>query len=353
MPLISTLARMVLKARATAPEAGPKTGYPATASPAKKQTNNNQKSKMKLTNKIVALTGIVAFAATPLFAGTGKTFKETVVVEEETPWYNLSVSTGWDSLYMYRGANVLRKTTNSVDGDWASYGDSIYWTNTAFTWNLTDSDSLTVAGWLGFGLGASTPYTNSYKEFDLMINYAKTVDAWTFGLGYTFYYIFPVGQEFYANELNTSLAYEIDLGFMTLTPSATYYFNLGPGYNDLVAGYGPEDGHGGVNQCSSFLNFKLAGNIPVYKDIVSLAPWSALGLNFGYNQTLEDVGGANPRLQWFNGFNNWEFGCALPIAFNENITLSGYVAYSYAFENLNGTTLPSTFWGGVNLALAF
>ncbi len=352
MPLISTLARMVLKARATAPEAGPKNGLPGNGVSREKQTNNNQKSKMKLTNKIVALTGIVAFAATPLFAGTGKTFKETVVVEEETPWYNLAISTGWDSLYMYRGANVLNKPTSTqFGGDWASYGDSIYWTNTAFTWNLTDTDSLSVAGWLGFGLGN---IVNGYKEFDLMLNYTKTIDALTLGLGYTFYYIFPAGIENYANELNASVAYELDLGFMTLTPSATYFFNLGPAFvdNNNVGAFGAADGHGGVNQCSSFLNLKLAGDIPVYKDIVSIAPWTALGLNFGYNQTLE--GPANdPHLQWFNGFNNWEFGCALPIAFNENITLSGYVAYSYAFENLNGTTLPSTFWGGVNLALAF
>ncbi|MFZ4588740.1 MAG: hypothetical protein ACOYNG_07115, partial [Terrimicrobiaceae bacterium] len=72
-PLICPLARMVLKARVTAPEAGPKNGLPGNGVSREKQTNNNQKSKMKLTNKIVALTGIVAFAATPLFAGTGKT----------------------------------------------------------------------------------------------------------------------------------------------------------------------------------------------------------------------------------------------------------------------------------------
>ena len=49
---------------------------------------------MKLNKSIVALTSLVAFAATPLFAGTGKTFKETVVVEEEeSSWYNAALST--------------------------------------------------------------------------------------------------------------------------------------------------------------------------------------------------------------------------------------------------------------------
>ena len=63
---------------------------------------------MKLTKSLIALTSAVAISASPLFAGT-KTFKETVVVEEEpTPWYSASLSTGYDSLYMFRGVNVLR-----------------------------------------------------------------------------------------------------------------------------------------------------------------------------------------------------------------------------------------------------
>lgn len=289
---------------------------------------------MKLTQKIVALTGIVAFAATPLFAGTGKTFKETVVVEEEVPWYNASLSTGFDSLYMFRGANVLGST------NWNSYGNALYWVNTAFTWNITENDSLTIGGWMGFGLGNGAPdsLNDGYKEFDASISYAHTMDAWTFGLGYTFYYVFPNNANYYANELNASLAYEIDLGFMTLTPSATYYFNLGPD-NDTGGA------NGLVNSASSFLSFKLAGGIPLYKESVSLAPYSALNLNFGYN--------LNEKAQQFDGFNNWEFGLAMPIAINDTISISPYIAYSYAFVPLYGTTMPSTFWGGANLAFAF
>ena len=76
---------------------------------------------MKLNKSIVALTSLVAFAATPLFAGTGKTFKETVVVEEEqTPWYSASLSTGYDSLYMFRGVNVLRNDGGYGNGLWST-----------------------------------------------------------------------------------------------------------------------------------------------------------------------------------------------------------------------------------------
>jgi hypothetical protein len=289
---------------------------------------------MKLTQKIVALTGIVAIAATPLFAGTGKTFKETVVVEEEaTPWYSATLSTGYDSLYMYRGANLLGS---------GKYGDSLYWTSLAFTWNITENDALTFAGWQAFGLGDGS-YGGSYKEFDASVLYTHTIDALTLGLGYTFYFVFPASGNTYANELNASVAYELDLGFMSLTPSVTYFFNLGPDFEDFAAETG------GVATASSFLNLKLAGGIPVYKEIVSLAPYSALNINFGYNQTANQSGGYNT----FDGLNNWEIGLAMPIAVNDIITITGYVAYSYAFENLWGTTQPSTFWGGGNIAFTF
>jgi hypothetical protein len=289
----------------------------------------------------------VAFAATPLFAGTGKTFKETVVVEEEVPWYNASLSTGFDSLYMFRGANVLGT------GQWGGYGDALYWTNASFTWNITDVDALSLGAWMAFGLG---DYAPGYKELNIPIKYTRTIDNLTLGLGYTFYWytartkvasgaiggqnfiLTQNGGDSYANELNVSAAYELDLGFMTLTPSATYFFNLGPDKDTSDVG--------GVALGSSYLDLRLNGSIPLYKDIVSLDPYTALGLNFGYNTE-------GATLNYFNGFNNWEGGVAMPIALSENITLSGYVAYSYAFVNINGTTLPSTFWAGANLAFAF
>jgi hypothetical protein len=271
----------------------------------------------------------VAFAATPLFAGTGKTFKETVVVEEEVPWYNASLSTGFDSLYMFRGANVLS------DGSWDSYGDALYWTNASFTWNITENDALSIGAWMAFGLGNTVP---GYRELNVPINYSHTIDNWTLGLGYTFYYVFTNSPSLYANELNASVAYDLDLGFMTLTPKATYFFNLGPDKDT--------SNNGGVALASSYLDLRLIGSIPLYKDIISLDPYTALGLNFGYNTE-------GAALNYFNGFNNWEMGVAMPIALSENITLSGYVAYSYAFAYLNGTTLPSTFWGGANLTFAF
>jgi len=270
----------------------------------------------------------VAFAATPLFAGTGKTFKETVVVqEEESSWYNAALSTGYDSLYMFRGVNVLRT---------GNYGSGLWWTDVNFTWNISDNDTLTVGGWQAFGLSKA-----SYREFDAYLNYVHSFGDLAVGLGYTFYYAYPPGVQDFANELNAKVAYAIDLGFMTLTPAATYYFNLGPD-NDTGAA------NGIVNTASSYLDLRVNGSVPVIKDVLSIDPWVAFGLNFDYN--------LQGNFQPFDGANNLEFGVAMPWKVNEIITVSGYVAYSYAFEDLNGlyaTTEPNTFWGGGKVTFAF
>jgi hypothetical protein len=248
-----------------------------------------------------------------------------VVEEEESSWYNAALSTGYDSLYMFRGWNVLR----GKDG---GYGNGLWWTDANFTWNISENDTLTVGGWQAFGLSKS-----NYREFDAYLNYLHSFGDLAVGLGYTFYYAYPQGSQDFANELNAKVAYALDLGFMSLTPSVTYFFNLGPDY-------GPGDEVGLVDTASSYLLIRVDGSVPIIKDTLSIDPYAAFGLNFGYNY---DQSGS------FDGANNLEFGVSLPWKVNEIITVSGYVAYSYAFENIWGTTQPNTFWGGGKVAFAF
>jgi hypothetical protein len=281
---------------------------------------------MKLTKSFVAVTSALALAATPLLAGTGKTFKETVVVEEEpTPWYSASLSTGYDSLYMFRGVNVLRNS--------GGYGNGLWSTTASFTWNISENDFLTVGGWMAFGLGNA----GGYRELNVPVNYVHTFGDLSVGLGYTFYYTFPQGSQFFANEVNASAAYNFDLGFMSLTPSVTYFFNFGPD---------SDTGYGSVPVASSYLDLRVAGSIPVIGDAVSIDPWVAFGLNFDYNTE-------STELTPFSGANNLEFGIAIPWAINDVITLSAYGAYSIAFEDLGGVTQPNTIWGGGKVTFAF
>jgi hypothetical protein len=287
---------------------------------------------MKIATKIVSLVSLAAvLAGSPLLAGEAKSFKEKVVVEEPTKWYGAALSTGWDSLYMFRGVNVIR---NAYGND-SKYGSGIYWTDLSFTWNISPNDSLTVGSW--FGVGTSN---TSYKEVDIYTTYTHTFGDLALSAGYIFYYVFPTGLNLYSHELNVKAAYTFHAGSATITPSIGYYFNLGP---DVA------DGEGIAQTASSYLLLRVDAGIPLYKDIVSLTPWIAYGTNFEYNPKLEQDG----SLDFFNGANNIEVGLGVPVKINSVITLYGYGAYSYAFSNLWGTTQPSSLWGGAKVTFAF
>jgi len=290
---------------------------------------------MKLATKIVAAVGLAALIANqPLLAGDGKTFKDKVPVVEETKWWSASLSTGWDSLYMFRGVNVLRY---DQDGNKQKYGSSLYWTQLTGTWNITPNDFLTLGSWFAFGLG----HTN-YKELDLTANYTHTFGDLSVGLGYTFYYY--LASNLYQNELNANVAYTFHLpAGITLTPSLTYFFNVGPDFDNY------KRWTGAVETCSSYLYARLDSNIPVYKDIVALAPWFGFGTSFDFNPKTDN---SAQGFDFFTGANNIEMGIGIPVKINSVISVYGYGAYSYQWYGLVGTN-PSTFWGGAKVTFSF
>jgi len=291
---------------------------------------------MKLATKIVAALGMAALLSTkPLLAGDGKTFKEKVVVEEERKIWGAALSTGWDSLYMFRGVNVLRFAD---DGERQEYGSSLYWTDLNASWYITENDTLTVGSWIAFGLTKSV-----YKEVDIYASYTHTFGNLAVSLGYTFYYY--ISAELYQNELNAKVAYTFELpAGITITPSLTYYFNVGPDYNNFDAWTGA------VETASSYLLARIDASIPVYKDIVSLAPWIGFGTSFDYNAI--DDSASSSGFEFYTGANNLEFGIGVPIKINDVISLYGYGAYSYQWYGLIGTE-PSTFWGGAKVTFTF
>jgi len=303
-----------------------------------KQNKNTHKLNMKLT-KIVAISSLAALAITPVFAGA-KSFKETVVVQEEAkPAWNASLSTGWDSVYMFRGVNVLRGYTNPRSDD----QNSISWVAGNIGYNLTDSDSISIGAWMGTGLSDA----NSFRELDIPINYVHTIGDLSLGLGYQLYSVWDdastttgqggIDQQF-AHELSVSAAYNIKVGSATLTPSVTYFYNLGPD-NDTGSTNGVYDA------TTSYLSLRLDGSIPVLSN-VSLNPYVGYGANFSQNTK-------NADLNQFNGGNNVEYGLAVPVKINDTITVSGYVAQSIALENLNNSTRQCTTWGGAKVTFSF
>jgi hypothetical protein len=254
---------------------------------------------MKLATKIITAVGLAAVLATkPLLAGDGKTFKEKVIVEEEArKWWGASLSTGWDSLYMFRGVNVLR-------GD-QKYGSSLYWTDLNLVWNITDNDFLTAGTWMAFGLNKT-----NYKELDVYVDYTHTFGNLAVSFGYIYYQVLSDNHPV-SHELNWRVAYTFELpAGITITPSVGYYFNIGPDVFDIIA----------------------------------LAPWFAFGTSFEYN--VKENG------DFLTGANNIEIGIGLPIKINDVISLYGYGAYSYQWYGLIGTE-PSTFWGGAKVTFSF
>jgi hypothetical protein len=243
-------------------------------------------------------------------------------MEEPNKWWEANLSTGWDSLYMFRGVNLLRNGQ--------SYGSSIYWTEADVTFNLTENDFLTVGAWFGVGIGGNV----NYQELDAYVSYTRTFGSLSLYGGYILYTVWESGAATYSHELNVGASYQFEVGFVTLIPSITYYFNLGPGLDN--GGFAPVAG--------SYLDLRLDLEMPLIGETVFLAPWIAYGTNFRYN--------ANNDENFFNGANNLEFGLGVPIQLTEIITLYGYGAYSIAFKDLIDTR-PNTFWGGASIQFSF
>ena len=243
------------------------------------------------------------------------------VVEESEKSFEASLSAGWDSLYMDRGVNALRDK---------GYGSGIAWTALEATWGVTEKDFLTVNAWQCFATQG-----NAYREFDLSLNYTRLIGNLALSAGYAFNYGVS-DRNFFSHELNASAASDFSMGSFTLTPSLTYSYTLGPD---------ADEASGFVQAGSSYLLLRVAGHLPLYRDIVSLEPWTAFGVNFDYNTRGEDA-------QPFVGANNIEFGLSVPVKINRAITVSAYGAYSAAFTDLNNTT-PNTFWGGASVTFSF
>lgn len=247
-----------------------------------------------------------------------------VVIEQNTSSFSASLSAGWDSLYMDRGVNGLREQ---------GYGAGIAWTTLDVTWGITESDFLSVIAWQCF-----STQSPDYREFDATIDYTRVLGDWSLSAGYTFNYGFSEGN-FFSNELYAAAAFDWQIGPVTLTPSTTYFFTIGPD---------ADDGQGFVQAASSYLLFRLDACLPLYRDIVALEPWTAFGLNFNYN--TEDLG--DGETSPFVGANNIECGLAVPVKLHRYVTVSAFGAYSYAIANLSSTA-RNTFWGGASITFSF
>jgi hypothetical protein len=241
---------------------------------------------------------------------------------------SLEISSGYDSLYMFKGVNLEPNA-------------GIYWVGMAPTWVITPNDSIQAPFWYATTVGKTIGgISQNYREFDVPVNFSHTIGNLSLGLGYHLFTYFnldgvkPSGTGV-QNELAFSSSYRIQTGAVSWVPSLCYYYELG-----TANGYS----YGSVNPGSSFLSPQVTVNIPVRKDVISFNPYTQYNFSFGYT--------CNQDYQFIWGGNNWQLMAPVTWQINKTISITGYAAYSYQWQSLLGTA-PGTFWGGGNIVLSF
>lgn len=300
---------------------------------------------MNKTSYLAALALCAVAAASSLRADTnsvsaGKNAKQPVVAETPTPTFAGTISTGYDSMYNFRGIDWIPNTG--------------IWTVTAApTWNITANDSLTMPLWfcVAVAQNSSPSSYNSkpYTELDIPINYLHKFGNLGVGCGYTLYnyfnYTFPGGSynpggTGIQHEVNVTANYTVKTGAVAWTPSITYFYELGQ--------HAPYN-YASINAGSSFLTPALAASVPLYKDIVSFNPVTQYNISFGYNN--------NTAGQKVYGFNNWQLVAPITWKITSNISLTGYAAYTYQPDLMNTVSMTQTpiskFYAGGSIGYSF
>ena len=257
--------------------------------------------------------------------------KEIVVVEEDEKWWSVNASTGWDSLYMFRGVNLLGN------------GNGLYWLGADVGISPWENGTFVAGVWYGVGSHWNNANTGvPYGELNAFADYTHSFGNLDLSVGYVYYWYpsFNTSQ----NEIFFGAAYNIEIGNITITPNTAYYYNLGPQLGSTG---------GTVPGGSSWWQMGVSAEVPVaYDGAVSLAPYTQFGLSFNVNPRTDGT--------WARGGNNWQTGIALPIQFTSWFSVSPYIAYSYQWQGLvagpgTGTfaTAVNTFWGGISANFSY
>jgi hypothetical protein len=292
-----------------------------------------------LLSAVAASTRAFALTSPPGMIPNGPPIESALRIQENDsrPW-RIQASTGWDSLYMDRGVNVLGN------------GNGLYWIALEAPIEIWESGTVTPGVWYGIGSHWNRAQLRQlFKELLVSCDFTQAFGNLSISTGWEFTCA-PVEFEL-QNEIFVALSYDWTIGPATVTPNTAWHYNLGP-----KAG----TPGGAVNGGASYLTLGLEAEIPLANcGAVALAPWTSLGINFNYNER-----GGDPLLgidgEPFIGGNNIEFGIALPLRLSSWFMLEPYAAFSRQWQNLgagsgsrSGFTDPDTWWTGVRAALVF
>jgi hypothetical protein len=305
------------------------------------------------------------------------------VASPSVPQFEGFVTMNYDSLYMFRGVNMIPNT------------GILSWTADA-VWNITPNDTISLPIWYGTAVGKTQSAQNApangnlspgwgmqnFRELDIPIDYTHKMGNWAIGAGYTLYSFYNASargvinpfngntlgvqglrsanfknftqgrngpaQQAIMNEVNEHVAYTFKTPFGTITPSLAYFQQLGTS---------TDYSNGWVNAGSSYLSPSIASHIPltfIKKDgSISFNPNTQLNYSFRYNNSYNPnfLGdGVNPKP--YTGFNNWEFQLPVTWQVTKTWSVTGYWAYSYQNANLYGTA-NSQGWAGCSVGASF
>lgn len=283
---------------------------------------------MKLKAVAFALAGLLFADYSVLKAADPEELSLQEEVDAANPLTGMNVSSGYDSLYMFRGENVIP-------------GSGIAWARIDPVLYLGKNDVFDIPFWYATALGNPQPdVAQSYREFDAPFTYTHKAGDFVFTASYNLYFYFnypgysPAGQGI-QHELHLGSSYTRKTGDLSWTPSLDYFYELG---NAIRTPYGA------INPGSSFLVTSLTCSIPIIKEKITLDPVGQYNFSFGYNVEND--------LDYVWGGNNVQITLPATWHLNSRISLTAYASYSYQWQQLLGTT-PGTIWGGGSLNYSF
>lgn len=254
----------------------------------------------------------------------GKSFATPVDVTDRN--WGASLTTGWESRHVHYGVDET--------GNFGAY------TTELSAW----IGGLAIGVWSGFGTG------NDFQEWDFTASYNVEVGPVFLIPGYNFRYNPDADDEHdheeeghdhedHADEAHDAHPHDhathnhrvynnevfLVLGTTSIpyvTPSTVFLWNL----NESTGG---------------LLEFRLDGELPVYRDVVSIQPYALLALNFGYN-TPDSI-----------GWNNFQFGLEATWRVSRVVSVFAGVNYSVAMTALRSIGQENVVWANTGVSFAF
>jgi len=246
-------------------------------------------------------------------------------------WWGVNVNTGWESRHVHYGVDESGPTGAYVNEVGVNFGD--------LSFNV----------WNGLGTG------NTLLEWDFTVAYNIKIGPVFIVPGYNLRYVpsYAMNEDSHGHEEHgdeehgeeehgeEEHAEEEDHGshvhnrvgnelFIVLGTTAIPY--VIPSVNFL---WDLNNNPGG------FMEARLDGDIPLYKNIVSLQPYALLGLNFGYNTSD------------YYGWNNFQFGGQITTALTKYISVFAGVNYSVSLEAMQQIDQENIVWANVGFSFAY